>query len=49
MNIFKLYAFFLIQFFLFSVPRTTGRTGRHTEREDYLQRQAEEQPVEPAG
>jgi hypothetical protein len=29
------------------VPRTRGRTGRYTGREDYLQRQAEEeqQPV----
>ncbi|KAK2362374.1 protein MAIN-LIKE [Trifolium repens] len=33
------------------MPRTRGRTGRHTGREDYLQRQAEEeqQPVEPVG
>jgi hypothetical protein len=33
------------------VPRTRGRTGRYTGREDYLQRQAEEeqQPVEPVG
>jgi hypothetical protein len=48
------FSFFLntiLFLFLFSVARTRGRDGRHTGREDYLQRQAEEeqQAVEPVG